>query len=86
VSKKTKLLEKLRSQPKDFTWDEATALMRMCGFKLLPARGGGSGRMFVHEKSHARVRLHEPHPRKTLLPYMVELLKEALEETGELQR
>lgn len=85
VSKKTKLIQKLRAEPKGFTWDDAKSLMGSCGFKLLNAKGGGSGRMFRHGETGQKVRLHEPHPQKILLPYMVELLIEALLNAGEIQ-
>ena len=84
MSKKAKLIQKLKSEPKGFTWDEATSLMNSCGFKLENARGGGSGRMFRNVTSKQKVRLHEPHPQKTLLPYMVEILVEALTIAGEM--
>jgi hypothetical protein len=84
VSRKDKLIEKLKSRPKSFTWNEATALMSACGFRLLNARGGGSGRMFVNETTRQKVRLHEPHPQNTLLPYMVEALIQALKDAGEI--
>ncbi len=83
MTKKAKLIEKLRSNPKEFTWDDATSLMGSCGFKLKNAKRG-SGRMFVHGHTTQKVRLHEPHPQKTLLTYMVDLLVEALEAAGEL--
>ena len=81
LSKKTKLLAKLKSAPANFTWDEAVKLMGACGFKVL--NRAGSGRMFVHANG-TKVRLHEPHPRNTLLPYMVDCLLEGLKAAGEL--
>lgn len=85
MSRKDKLIEKLKSRPKGFTWDEATTLMSACNFKLMNARGGGSGRMFVHQVTRQKVRLHEPHPQKTLLPYMLSELIEALVCAGEIK-
>lgn len=85
MSRKDKLIEKLLSRPKTFTWGDATALMKACGFTLLSARGGGSGRMFVHNVTRQKVRLHEPHPQNTLLPYMVRELVNALTEAGEIE-
>jgi hypothetical protein len=82
VSKKTKLLERLKSRPKDFTWDETLKLMRLCGFERV--NKPGSARMFVHVATRIKVRLHEPHPRNTLLPYMVDELMEGLRSVGEV--
>lgn len=81
MSRKAKLLQRLSRRPRDFTWDEACSLMNACGFTL--RRKSGSARLFVHSGG-TRVRLHEPHPRPALLPYMIELLIEGLRAAGEL--
>lgn len=39
--------------------------------------------MFVHQSTGKKVRLHEPHPRNTLLPYMIDLVIECLRDIGE---
>jgi predicted RNA binding protein YcfA (HicA-like mRNA interferase family) len=83
VSRKQKLLEKLKGKPKNFTWDEALKLMVACGFRLV--NKSGSGRMFVHERTRVKVRLHEPHPQNTLLPYMVDQVIEGLRAAGEME-
>lgn len=85
MGRKDKLLEKLKSKPKSFTWDEAKAVMTACGFDLMNARGGGSGRMFVNRTTKQKVRLHEPHPQNTLLPYMLDALIDALKDAGEIE-
>lgn len=82
MSKKAKLLARVLTRPKDFTWDEACSLMRACGFEL--KKRPGSARMFVHAATGRKVRLHEPHPRPTLLPYMLDELLEGLIAVGEL--
>jgi len=84
LSKKTKLIERLKRKPtpRDFTWNEAVTVMESSGFRLVKSQG--SGRMFVHDKTGLKVRLHEPHPQKTLLPYMVDALLDGLMEAGEL--
>ena len=82
MSKKSKLIERLLGRPKDFTWEEACTVMRQCNFER--RSGSGSARMFVHVRTGQRVRLHEPHPRNTLLPYMVDALIEALKDAGEI--
>ena len=82
MSKKTKLIDKLRSKPSDFTWDEATKLMGLCNFDMKNRKG--SARMFVHRANKTKVRLHEPHPEPTLLPYMMDRLIEGLIVAGEI--
>jgi ribosomal protein L24E len=81
VSKAEKLLARARSNPKDFTWDEACRLMKHHGFTLKNHKGGSSARMFVHS-SGQKVRLHEPHPSPIMLRYMIKLLLEGIEAIG----
>jgi predicted RNA binding protein YcfA (HicA-like mRNA interferase family) len=83
VSQKQKLLERLKGKPKNFTWDEVLKLMAVCGFRLV--NKSGSARMFVHEATRVKVRLHEPHPQPTLFPYMVDQLIEGLRAAGEME-
>jgi predicted RNA binding protein YcfA (HicA-like mRNA interferase family) len=83
VSRKDKLIEKLQGRPNNFTWDEAVKLMSACGFKL--HNKGGSARMFVHVATRTKVRLHEPHPQPTLLPYMMDQLLDGLRAAGEIE-
>ncbi len=40
--------------------------------------------MFVHALTRQKVRLHEPHPQNTLLPYMLDELIDALKIAGEI--
>lgn len=58
--------------------------MKQCEFIL--KNRSGSARMFVHVRTHQKVRLHEPHPQNTLLPYMIDILIEALQEAGEIAK
>lgn len=83
MSKKSKLKERLQQRPKDFTWDEACTLMRLCGFTLL--KGSGSRRKFVHDATRKKAFIHEPHPQNTLLHYSIKELVEALKDVGELE-
>lgn len=76
MSKIDKLLARLRSEPKDFTWDEAVSLLNHHGFELF--KNGGSRRKFVHSTTKKVVSIHEPHPSSILKPYVVSILIEAL--------
>lgn len=83
MARKEKLVDRLRGKPKDYTWSEACAVMKACGFELY--NRGGSRRMFRHTRTRRKVILHEPHPRPTLLAYQMELLIEGLREVGEIR-
>ncbi len=81
MSKKEKLIDKLVSCPSNFTWDEATKLMKQCGFELV--KNNGSRRVFRHTTG-LKIFLHEPHPQNTLLEYAMKDLIEGLKTVGEI--
>ena len=83
MSRKEKLLEKLLSNPKDLTFDEAESLLGSLGYtKDNKGKTSGSRVSFVHGESGVRITLHKPHPRKELLDYQVKQLKEHLKQEG----
>ena len=82
VGQKEKLIKKLQSRPKNFTFDDAEALLRYFSYtRSNKGRTSGSRVMFVSEK-YAPILLHKPHPRKELLEYQVKQLIEVLEKEG----
>lgn len=82
LGQKEKLLLRLKSKPKDFTFDEAETLLRCLDYRVSnKGRTSGSRVMFVSE-AHPPILLHKPHPRKELLSYQVKQLIEALEQEG----
>ena len=79
MSKKEKLIQRLKTRPKDFTFDEAESLLRFFGYRLSEkGRTSGSRVMFISDK-HSPVLLHKPHPRKELLDYQMKQLIDILE-------
>lgn len=69
MSKREKLLKRLASRPKDFTWAELVSLMTSLDFEM--ERASGSGRKFVHPVAESVLYIHEPHPAKVLKSYQV---------------
>ena len=82
VSQQTKLLEKLKSKPKDFRWDELEKLLRGFGYKLEQNRG--SRRKFVHEDSGVMISLHKPHPGNELKSYQIADVLAHLKQEGSI--
>ena len=80
MGKAEKLLARLLSLPRDFTWDELTAVMSKHGFVL--HKGSGSGRKFLHRETGIAVTMHEPHPGKTLKRYQLQDVIEGLRKSG----
>ncbi len=74
MSKIEKLIEKLKTKPKDFTWNELLKILNYFGYELIPqGRTGGSRRKFVNEYNQI-ISLHEPHPQKVLKGYQLDII------------
>ena len=80
-SKHNKLLEKLRCNPRNFTWDELVTLLSFFGYQE-STKTGGSSRKFLNPIFPQGIRLHKRHPDPTLLPYQVRDVIEALKNAG----
>ena len=81
MSQKDKLISKLKSNPKDFTFDEAESLLNYLSFtKSNKGKTSGSRVIFTSDTYKTKIMLHKPHPRKELLEYQVKQLIEQLEQ------
>lgn len=80
MGQKDKLIERLRSKPKDFTFDEAETLLGYLSYERSDkGRTSGSRVAFVSE-NHAMILLHRPHPGNELKSYQVKQLIDILEQ------
>ncbi|MBO7601090.1 MAG: type II toxin-antitoxin system HicA family toxin [Lachnospiraceae bacterium] len=82
MSKKDKLIKKILSRPKDFTFAEAETLLELLGYTLDDkGKTSGSRVKFSNNVTKDKIYLHRPHPRKELLDYQVnELIKHLYDE------
>lgn len=80
MGKREKLLAKLKSRPKDFTFQEATTLLAGFGY-VLNQSGSGSRVKFEHEH-YASVFMHKPHPSPVLKPYQLDVVLDTLNQEG----
>lgn len=82
MSKKDKLIARLLSRPKDFTFEELTALLGCFDYNQANlGKKSGSRVAFTNGKGDY-IRLHKPHPRNILKRYQVEDIITALQERG----
>ena len=82
MGQKEKLIRKLKSKPKDFTFDETETLLRYLDFvRFDKGKTSGSRVIFVSEE-HGSIMLHKPHPPKEMKAYQVKQLLETLEQEG----
>ena len=82
MGQKEKLIKRLKSKPKDFTFDEGETLLKYFSYSRSDkGRTSGSRVMFTSEH-RPPILLHKPYPRKELLEYQVKQLIELLEQEG----
>ena len=82
MGQKEKLIARLLSQPKDFTFSEMETLLGYFAYKRNDkGRTSGSRVMFINYK-YASIMLHKPHQRKELLDYQVKQVIDVLKQEG----
>ena len=82
MGQKEKLIQRLKSKPRDMTFQEIETLLRYLSYERSDkGRTSGSRVMFVSE-THPPILLHKPHPRKELLAYQINQLLEILKQEG----
>lgn len=78
MGRKEKLIERLKGNPKDFTFDEMRNVLEFFGFEISNT-GKTSGSRVKFLKGNTAIILHKPHPRKELLEYQIKQVLEVLE-------
>jgi len=74
MSKSDKLIARLLSYPKDFTYNELKTLLLSFGYQKI--QGAGSRVCFA--KNNHKIKLHKPHPGNILKRYQIDLIVEYL--------
>ena len=72
-----KLIARFLTRPKDFSWAELVRVLKYFGYE--ERAGSGSRRKFIHYDRQPII-LHEPHPRRILKMYQINLIYEVLKE------
>ena len=81
MGKKEKLIARLKSNPKDFTFYEAETLLNYLDYvRSNKGKTSGSRVMFTNWKHKTKIMLHKPHPGNELAAYQVRQLLEQLEQ------
>ena len=85
MGKSDKLLKRLLSNPKDFTFDELETLLTGIGYQLSNSGGtSGSAVRFINRETGHIIRLHKPHPSPVLKQYIVKFIISELRQEGYL--
>ncbi len=80
MGQKEKLIQRLKSKPKDFTYDEAEALLKNLGYILSNKDRTSGSRVIFESEEHGDILLHKPHPQKELKVYQIKQLIDILEQ------
>lgn len=81
MGRKEKLIERLKENPRDFTFDEMKTLLEILGFRM-SNKGRTSGSRVKFIKGDIPITLHKPHPRKELAGYQIKQVIDVLEKEG----
>ena len=79
MSKIEKLVERFKTIPRNFTWEEFVKVLKYYGYQELSKKGktGGSRRKFVN-KNNDIINLHKPHPRNIVKQYAIRQILEKI--------
>ena len=85
MSKLEKQIERLKTKPKDYTYDEAKFMLNKMGYiENNKGKTSGSKVVFIN-KNNVKIELHKPHPRNILKPYQINLILDKLKEMEEFK-
>lgn len=82
MTRKEKLIERLRSHPRDYTFEEAEVLLRILGFERSDKGRTSGSRVCFFRPEGGKLTIHRPHPSGALKPYQIRQLLDMLEERG----
>ena len=79
MSKHEKIIKKLNSGSKNFTYNELRQLLKGFGYaEHHKGKTSGSRVAFINNKTNHIIRLHKPHPGNELKHYQISLIIEEL--------
>jgi len=82
MSRQEKLLSRLLSLPRDFTWDELVKVLAQYGYiEIKKGKTGGSRRKFMDTHKNI-IALHKPHPSNIVKEYAIKEVIAELKEKG----
>jgi hypothetical protein len=85
MSRQEKLISRLLSLPKDFTWDELVKVLAYYEYsEFTGGKTGGSRRKFIDSKNNI-ITLHKPHPANVVKSYALREVISHLKEKGHIQ-
>ena len=81
MSKLQKMIDRIKRQPRDYTFDEVCTLLKTLGF-VIDNKGKSSGSRIMLVKEGMCIYIHRPHPQKELKRYQIKQILEVLDREG----
>ncbi len=78
---KDKLIERFKSQPNDFTWNELVRLFGAFGYSI-GNKGKTSGSRVIFKKNESAYIAHKPHPDSVIKPYVMKQVLDFFKKNG----
>lgn len=79
MSKVDKLIQRLKNNPKDFSYDELRRILIHFGYEEIKTRKTSGSRVAYYKtETHHIIRLHKPHPKPVLKSYQIQMLIQEL--------
>ena len=86
MSRFEKLLQRFRTRPRDFTYEELRRLLKGLGYaELTEGKTSGSRVAFYSANREHIIRLHKPHPAKELKRYQINDVFDELRRIGAIE-
>lgn len=86
MSELEKLKERLKSLPKDFTYNETKSLLTKLGFtEFNKGKTSGSRVKFFRATDGLTIRCHKPHPSNVMNPNFLKDLLSELKNSGDIE-
>ncbi len=81
MSRLEKEIERLKSKPKDFTYEETKRILHKLEFnEYNKGKTSGSRVIFKNNKINKKIEIHKPHPNNILKAYQINEILKSLEE------
>lgn len=82
-----KLVERFKTQPKNFTFEELVRLFSLFGFEASSkGKTSGSRMEFINEEKSLSYGVHKPHPEKTIKNYVMKQVLDFLADNDFIEK
>ena len=82
MSRNDKLIERFKTLPTDFTFEEMVKLLAIFGYELENKGKTSGSRVEFHHDEYQAIMFHKPHPSNIIKGYVIKLVFKQLNNNG----